>query len=90
MEAFDGEESEVKTWDIGLQGAQGGTAKRQKDGSGPRTEGKAKRRTMPVEKPARAKERGRQLVGKEERRGKACPSLLEAFEFMGPFIRHPN
>ena len=55
MEAFDGEESEVRTWDTGLQGTQGGAAKRQKDGSGPQAEGKAKRLTMPVEKPQRAR-----------------------------------
>lgn len=80
MEAFDGEESEVRTWDTGLQGTQGGTAKRQKDGSGPQAEGKAKRLTMPVEKPQRARPR---VGGQRREERETCPSLLEAFGVHG-------
>lgn len=61
----------MRLWNTGLQGAQDGRVERQKDSSGLRAEGEAKR-------PGTTRQ-GHQVVGKEGRNGKACPSLLEAF-----------
>lgn len=52
---FGSKESEVRTWVTGLQGAQTGRAKRQKDSSELRAEGEAKRPRMLVEESWKAR-----------------------------------
>lgn len=70
----------LTTWDMGLQGAQDGTAKRQKDAQGPEQKEEPRAQQCLLRS---QKERGHGLVGKEGRRGKACPGLLEAFGVHG-------